>query len=90
MAFLCTKLSKSMEFDWFKLKRVLQWLKYTINDVRIMGMDDSGILHTWIDASYAVHEEMRGHTGRAISLGHGLVNKKSLKQKLNGKSSTET
>ena len=90
MTFSCTRVTKSTEYDWFKLKRVLQWLKYTINDIRIMGMNDSVIFHTWIDESYAVHEDMRGHTGGAISLGHGIVNEKSVKQKLNGKSSTET
>ena len=40
--------------------------------------------------SYAVHQDMRGQTGGAISMGHGLVNQKSLKQKLNSKSSTVT
>ena len=66
VAFLCTRVSKSTDFDWWKLKRVLQWLLCTINDTRILGMDDSGMLHTWIDAAYAVHEDMRGQTGGAI------------------------
>ena len=33
---------------------------------------------------------MRGQTSGLISMGRGLVNQKSLKQKLNSKSSTET
>ena len=55
-----------------------------------MGCNDEGIIETWIDASYAVHEDMRGQTGGTISLGHGIISDKSTKQKLNAKSSTET
>ena len=89
VAFLCTQVTKSTIHDWFKLKRVLRWINYTLNDVRIMGMDETGVVHTWIDASYAVHEDMKGQTGGTISLGHGTVCCKSTKQKLNGKSSIE-
>ena len=31
LAFLCTRVTKSTEFDWCKLKRILEWLKYTEN-----------------------------------------------------------
>ena len=44
---------------------------------------------TWIDASYAVHPNIRGHTGGAISFGKGVVHARAGKQKLNVKSSTE-
>ena len=53
-------------------------------------MDDLWSLRTWIDRSYAVHENMRGHTGGGISQGWGLVHAKATKQKLTWKSSTET
>ena len=53
-------------------------------------MDGTGVLQTLIDASYAVHENMRGQAGGAISMGHGVLAEKSIKQKSNGKSSTET
>ena len=89
VAFLCTHVSKSTDFDWWKLKRVLRWLHCTINAKRILGMDNSGMLHTWINAAYAVHDDMRGQEGGAISLGHRLVVDKSLKQRINGKSTTE-
>jgi hypothetical protein len=42
-----------------------------------------------VDASFAVHEDMRSHTGASIGLGKGPVFTKSSKQKLNGTSSTE-
>ena len=64
-------------------------LNRTINDVRILGADDLGKLFTWIDAAYAVHPNMRIHTGGVMSMGLGVVHAKSSKQKLNTKSSTE-
>ena len=50
------------------------------------------MLKWWVDASYAVHEYMRGHTGGTMSLGkdgRGLIIIISKKQNLNAKSSTE-
>jgi hypothetical protein len=46
-------------------------------------------MHTWVDASYAVHGDMKSHTGGVISFGRGAVLSKSSKQKLNTRSSTE-
>ena len=62
----------------------------TAKDKRIMGMDDSGIVHTWIVPSYAVHTDMRGQSGGVISLGHGVLTERSLKQTLNSKITMET
>ena len=47
------------------------------------------MLYTWVDAAYAVHQNMRSHTGGCISFGLGTIHAKSSKQKLNTKSSTE-
>jgi hypothetical protein len=57
---------------------------------RIIGSNGMDMLHTWVDASYATHNDMKGHTGGAMSMGTGLVHSKSSKQKLTTKSSTET
>ena len=46
-------------------------------------------LETWVDAAYAVHPDMRSHTGGTMSFGTGVIHTKSSKQKLNTKSSTE-
>jgi hypothetical protein len=43
----------------------------------------------WIDASYAVHPDMRSHTGGTKTLGKGSVYSSSIRQKLNTRSSTE-
>ena len=62
VSFLCTRVKEPMEEDWRKVRRVICYLKATKNDKRIM-MDDLWSLRTWIDGSYAVHDNMRGHTG---------------------------
>ena len=46
-------------------------------------------MYTWVDAAYAVHDDMRSHTGGCVSLGRGVFMPKSTKQKLTTKSSTE-
>ena len=89
IAFLCTRVSKSTQEDWEKLRRVLKYIHKTIDLPRIIGMRDFSVLQTWVDASYATHPDMRSHTGGVISLGHGVINSKSSKQKINTKSSTE-
>jgi len=43
----------------------------------------------WVDAAFAVHNDMRSHTGATMSLGKGSVYSTSTKQKINTKSSTE-
>jgi len=44
---------------------------------------------SWFDAAYAVHPDMKSHTGGITSFGLGGFMGKSTKQKLNTKSSTE-
>jgi hypothetical protein len=58
-------------------------LEYTL------GAGGMNCLRTWVDASYAVHPDMKSHTGGVMSLGLGGFACKSTKQKLNTKSSTE-
>ena len=87
--FLCTRVSKSTEQDRAKLKRVLEYLKGTLHFKYTIGADDMGKIRTWVDASYAVHPDMKSHTGGLLSFGTGGLVCKSSKQKLNTKSSTE-
>ena len=56
----------------------------------ILGWDGSGVLTWSVDASFAIHNNMRSHTGAVLSLGQGALMSMSSKQKINTKSSTET
>ena len=90
ISFLMRRVSKSNVDDWKKLSRVVGWLKRTKNDVCVIGADSLSKLFTWIDAAYAVHDNMRGHTGGVISMGYGIIHGRSGMQKINTKSSTES
>jgi hypothetical protein len=90
ISFLMKRVSKSDVDDWKKLKRCLGFIKGTIEDKRILGADSLDTLYTWVDASHAVHMNMRGHTGGIISMGKGMLHCKSSTQKINTKSTTES
>ena len=89
VAFLCTRVLKPTEQDKTKLRRILQYLNRTKELFLTLGADDLSKMHTWVDASFAVHMDSKGHTGGGMSLGYGVILPKSIKQKLNAKSSTE-
>ena len=55
-----------------------------------MGWDGSGIIRWYVDASFAVHKDMRSHTGgMMMTIGKGAAICVSTEQKPNTKSSTE-
>ena len=66
VGFLCTRVSSPDEDDWVKLRRVLQYLKGTIDLVLTLGADDITKMKSWVDVLYAVHDDCRSHTGGAI------------------------
>ena len=90
ISFLCTRVSCSDTDDWKKLRRLLQFLSQTIDDERVMGADSLHHLNTFVDGSYAIHPDMKSHTGGAMSFGIGVVHGRAGKQRMNTKSSTET
>ena len=89
IAFLCTRVSCSTKQDWEKLIRLLRYFNGTLDMPLILGADSLTESKSWVDAAYAVHDDMKSHTGGATSLGRGAIMCKSTKQKLNTKSSTE-
>jgi hypothetical protein len=89
VAFLCTRVQGPDEDDWKKLIRVLGYLKDTIFLPLILGTDGTNNIYWYVDASFAVHQDMRSHTGATMTMGCGAVLSVSTKQKINTKSSTE-
>ena len=87
--FLCTKVADPTKGDKKKLISLLEYVKETIDMVRVIGTNGNEVLQTWVDVSYAVHRDVRSHTGATMSLGHGIIHHRSEKQKLNTKRSTE-
>jgi len=90
VAFLTTRVRKPDEDDWGKLRRILQYLKGTRHMKLTISVDSLIILNWWVDASYNIHEDCKGHTGLILSMGKGgAVASGSWKQKINVRSSTE-
>jgi hypothetical protein len=89
IAFLCTRVQHPTKHDYNKLARVIKYLRQTSKLVLRLSAANLNIVKWWIDASYAVHCDMRSHTGGTMSMGTGAPYSTSKKQKLNTKSSTE-
>jgi hypothetical protein len=89
VAFLCKRVKQPDVDDWKKLGRCLRYLRGTKELILTLESDGSGAIQWWIDASFAVHPDMKSHTGITMSLGKGSPFSCSTSQKLNTKSSTE-
>ena len=89
LAFLCGRVREPTEQDEKKLRRLLEYLRGTKDLALRLGADSLNKFMTWVDASFAIHPDMRSHTGGVISFGRGGIICKSRKQRLNCKSSTE-
>jgi hypothetical protein len=90
IAFLTTRVRETDKDDWTKLVHLTRYIRGTRTMPLILSANGSGILKWWVDASFAVHPHMRGHSGGGPSLGRGFPIVSSTKQKLNTRSSTET
>jgi hypothetical protein len=89
VAFLTTRVTQPNTDDWKKLTRCIRYLRDS-KDLYLTLEADTGVdIKWWIDASFAVHPDMKSHTGATMSLGKGSVYSISRKQRINTKSSTE-
>ena len=90
IAFLTTRVRAPDVDDWRKLEHLVEYLRTTMEMPLILGADGTGVLNWYVDASFAVHANMRGHTGGGLTMGRGYPIVCSTKQKLNTRSSTES
>jgi hypothetical protein len=90
IAFLTTRVRAPDVDDWRKLNHLMEYFRSTIDMPLILGANTTGVLNWYVDASYAVHANMRGHTGGGLTMGRGFPIVSSTKQKLNTRSSTES
>ena len=90
ISFLCGRLHNPDEDNYKKLTRVIRYLRGTKDLILTLRANNDGIVRWWIDASYAVHQDMKGHTSATLSLGKGGIYNGSWKQKLVARSSTES
>ena len=73
-----------------KLKRLIRYLLGTKKRHLCIGVDKMKWIHIFIDTAYAVHHDVKSHTGECNLFGRGAIVIKAVKQKLNTTSSIET
>jgi hypothetical protein len=79
------------EDDMKSLLRVFEYLKGS-TDMGLTFKPDEIKLHYWIDASYNLHHDSRGHTGIVVTVGlkNAPIYVRSQKHKIYTRSSTES
>ena len=55
--------------DWKKLRILIGYLKWTVKLPLIIIAYGVNGLKWWVDASYAEHDDMQGHTRGTMSMG---------------------
>jgi len=90
VSFLSTRVKAPTYDDWKKLGRCIRHLAVTKDLPLTLEASGNGTIRWWVDASYAVHPNMRSHTGATMTLGKGSPYSISSKQKINTVRSTET
>ena len=89
VVFLCTRVQKPDTDSYKKLSRPLKYLHAAVGLPLILGKDGTSTLSWWVDGAFAIHNDMKIHTGAYRSLGIGAAYASSPKQKLNTHRSTE-
>lgn len=89
VAFLTTRVRAPDKDDWEKLRHLIEYLRRDNTHPLVLGGNNDGLLMWYVDASFAVHPNMRGHTGGGLTMGRRFPISASTKQKLNTRSSTE-
>jgi hypothetical protein len=90
VAFLTTRVKSPDQDDWKKLVRMIRYLRGTPKLTLTLSAASAIVPKWWVDGSHGVHPKMRGHTGGCLTLGKGMTQNVSTKQKANSRSSTET
>jgi hypothetical protein len=90
IAFLTTMVRAPDVNDWRKLCPLMEYLRVDRLRLLIFSANGSGELIWYVDASFAVHQNMCSHTGGELTMGRGFPIVSFTKQKLNTRSSTES
>lgn len=69
IALLTTRVMAPDFNDWRKLKDLAKYLRAMKEVPLIFGDNKSGVLNWYVDASFAVPANMRGHMGGGLTMG---------------------
>ena len=89
LSFLGKRTTKADLDDWKKLRRLFSYLKGTADLMLKLTVECLNVIKWWADASFAVHDDMKSHSGGFGTLGKGAFYASSTGQKLNTTNSTE-
>jgi hypothetical protein len=87
---MATRVTKPNKGDWKKLVKMMTFLKNTKDNIPVMSANDTCSIYWHLDAAFAVHMDMKSHTGGSMTLGAGTITSISMKQKVNTQSSTKS
>ncbi len=90
IAFLTMRVRAPDTNDWEKLCHLMEYLRGNHDWPLVLCADNGRLLMWYIDAAFAVHPNMHGHTGSGLTMGRGFPISVLTKQKLNTRSSTES
>ena len=92
ISYLCTRTKSPTKGDEEKLRTICTYIANTIGLALVFAPSEEMRVVSWVDASYAVHEDAKSHSGTVITAGlerGSPVFVRSRKQKLVSRSSTE-
>ena len=89
VAFLTKRVLRPQRDDYDKLTRTIQYIRGSQHTGITFEVYEPIHVIAYIDASFAIHPDMKSHTGSVITLGKGAIYAKSGTQRLMTKSSTE-
>jgi hypothetical protein len=73
VSFLTTRVKLPDKDDWGRVKRVLRYLRGSRHMKLNLSAENITCVCWWVDASHAVHDNCKGHTGEMMSLGTGAA-----------------
>ncbi len=88
ISFLTKRVKEPDVEDWVKLVHMVTYLQKTQEMPLVLSADGSDCLYWYADSAFAVHADMKSHTGAGLTLGRGFAIIISTGQKLNTSSST--
>ena len=72
------------------MTRMMNYIQGTIGLPLILSINKSGNIKWYVDAAFAVHKDIRSHTGGFMTMGKRGAHVDSIKKKLSTKSSTDS
>ena len=89
LSFLCKRVKSPDEDDYKKLVRPIKYIRRTKFLRLTIEATYLNQNHWFINGVFAVHDDMRSHTGAYMTFGYGMIDGSATGQKINTTSSTE-